>query len=162
MATKGKAQGKSRNGARTILFALVGPIVLYYLHPTVVFLFFAMLPTFAALIAERRGSYHAWIAVGGLNFTGAAPFLLELWSGGHTMAGVGQLLSITTLMIMYGAPLLGGVLFFVIPLVVGVFLTITASHPRGHAENAAAPSYGPVGSRTGPGGRQGEEKQGDR
>ncbi|KAF0110935.1 MAG: hypothetical protein FD149_2586 [Rhodospirillaceae bacterium] len=128
MATKSKAQGKGGNGARTILFTLVGPVVLYYLHSTVVFLFFALLPTFATLVAERRAGRYAWIAVGGLNFTGAAPFLLELWFSGHHMAGVDRILSVTTLMIMYGAALLGGLLFMAIPLVVAVFLTVTASH----------------------------------
>ncbi|KAF0135848.1 MAG: Acyl-coenzyme A synthetases/AMP-(Fatty) acid ligase [Rhodospirillaceae bacterium] len=73
-------KSKSSRGyaGRTLLIILLGRVVLYLLHLTILFLFFALLPTFAAWLAERGANRYTWMTVRGFNFAGATPFLLDL------------------------------------------------------------------------------------
>jgi len=111
---------------RILLVSLVIFIGLMFL-PTVVFLVFAMLPTAVAYVVDRTPEKYQWICVGGLNFAGASPFLLNLWTGRHTIdAAVAQLTDVFNLVAMYGAAGLGWMLFIVLPPVVGAFMQFSA------------------------------------
>jgi hypothetical protein len=95
--------------------------------PTVIFLFFALLPTLAAYVVDRSPEKYEWVCVGGMNFAGASPFLLALWAGRHTVeAAAAQLTDVFNLMAMYGAAGLGWLMFVALPPVVGVFMQISA------------------------------------
>ncbi|MGE4529488.1 MAG: acyl-CoA synthetase [Rhodospirillaceae bacterium] len=112
--------------SRILVVSLVIFIGLMFL-PTVVFLLFAMLPTAAAYVVDRSSEKYEWICVGGLNFAGASPFLLNLWTGRHTIeAAVSQLTDVFNLVAMYGAAGLGWMLFIVLPPVVGAFMQFSA------------------------------------
>lgn len=95
--------------------------------PTVIFLFFAMLPTAAAYVVDRSPEKYEWICVGGMNFAGASPFLLSLWAGRHTVeAAAAQLTDVFNLMAIYGAAGLGWMMYVALPPVVGVFMQMSA------------------------------------
>jgi hypothetical protein len=76
----GKAGGVNKGVALVILAALV-PFSL----PTVVLVFFTMLPTVVAWVTEKGPNKYAFLCVGGLNFSGVFPYLFALWFGVHTL-----------------------------------------------------------------------------
>ncbi|MBN2752291.1 MAG: acyl-CoA synthetase [Rhodospirillaceae bacterium] len=112
--------------SRILLVSLAIFVALMFL-PTVIFLVFAMLPTAVAYMVDRSSEKYEWVCVGGLNFAGASPFLLNLWTGRHTIdAAVSQLTDVFSLMAIFGAAGLGWMLFIALPPVVGVFMQFSA------------------------------------
>ena len=94
---------------------------------SVILLFFGMLPTFVAMIVDRTRQKYAAFCVGGLNFCGVFPYLLDLWAGEHTVGeSLGILTNVFSLLLMYGAAGFGWMVFIAIPPVVGAFLTVMA------------------------------------
>ena len=94
---------------------------------SVILLFFGMLPTFVAMIVDRTRQKYAAFCVGGMNFSGVFPYLLDLWAGEHTVASAMEILTnVFSLLLMYGAAGFGWMIFIAIPPVVGAFLTVMA------------------------------------
>lgn len=127
-ATAALKGGKQKKGAfsRILMLSVVVFVGLWFL-PTVIFLFIALLPTGAAFIVDRSPNKYEWICVGGLNFAGASPFLVNLWVGRHTVeAAIGQLTDVFNLVTIYGAAGLGWMLYVSLPPVVGAFMQMTA------------------------------------
>lgn len=127
---KGKAVarkgGGGGGGQKVLLLLLAAPLALMVL-PTLIMLFFAMLPTFAAYLVERGPLRYGWFCVGGLNFAGAAPYLLNLWFTGQRIENVFKILGdMLTLIIIYGSSAFGWLLFVAVPPVVGVFMSLNA------------------------------------
>ena len=104
---------------------LVGVLIISL--PTVIFVFFGMLPTFVAFIVDRTSQKYAVFCVGGLNFSGVFPYLLDLWAGEHTIGSAMEVLTdVFSLLLMYGAAGFGWMIFIAVPPVVGAFLTVMA------------------------------------
>ena len=88
-----------------------------------------MLPTLVALIVDRTSQKYAVFCVGGMNFSGVFPFLLDLWSGEHTVGSAMEILTDPfSLFLMYGAAGFGWMIFIAVPPTVGAFLTVMAQH----------------------------------
>lgn len=128
MAKQPSAGGGGGKGSLALLIAICSLPLLYMLLPTMILLFFTMLPTGAAFFLERKTERYAWITVGGLNFAGVAPSLIELWFGGQRMDQVWKIMSLATLIVSYGSAAFGWLLFMAVPPLVGVFLTLSAGH----------------------------------
>ena len=62
---------------RTIMIAIVGGVAIFTL-PTVMLLGIGMMPTFVAMLTDRRKEKYATLCVGGMNFTGVLPFMIIL------------------------------------------------------------------------------------
>ena len=123
-----KAAKPQKSGAftRILMISLALAFGLIFL-PTVIFLAFAMLPTAAAYIVDKKPAKYEWICVGGLNFAGASPFLMNLWMGRHTVEAASAMLTdVFTLMAMYGAAGVGWLMFMALPPVIGVFMQMKA------------------------------------
>lgn len=130
MAKKGKSGGggqKSGVGRAVGMLVMGVPLVILFL-PTVVLLCFAMLPTAVAYLVERNNYRYGFICVGGFNFAGVAPYLLNMWFERHdiTMA-LDTLSDVFALMLIYGAAGFGWMLYAVTPSLVGSFLSLTSS-----------------------------------
>lgn len=109
------------------LIILAVPLIFIFL-PTVLFLAFAMLPTFVAVIVDKGIKRYGGITVGGLNFAGAAPYVLEMWMGTHDVATALTLLSdIFALMLIYGCAAFGWVLYTGTPSMVTAFMSMTST-----------------------------------
>jgi hypothetical protein len=94
---------------------------------SVILLFFAMLPTVVAFIVDRTRQKYAVFCVGGMNFSGVFPYLLDLWAGEHTAAAAMEILTnVFSLLLMYSAAGFGWAIFIAVPPVVGAFLTVMA------------------------------------
>lgn len=66
------------------MLSAMGFVAMIVFLPTTIFLFFAMMPTLVAGLVDRSGKGTRALTVGAMNLAGCTPFLLELWTGGHT------------------------------------------------------------------------------
>lgn len=131
-AKKGSKSAAERPPVNRIAVMLTLAALVPFSLPTLLLLFVGMLPTLVAVVAERGVSRYAWIAVGGLNFSGLAPWLFKLWFGNHTMAfAIDQILGITMLLAAYGAAAGGWLLYMCVPPAVQAVLSITSHRRRG-------------------------------
>ncbi len=97
--------------------------------PTIIVLAVALIPTGVAFIMERGKGYYGGITVGVMNLAGAAPYLADLWFGGHTMEGAVDIITnVFAWMVFYGAALFGWAIYSTTPSVVSTFMAMTAGH----------------------------------
>jgi hypothetical protein len=130
MAKKANApqtQGSFKQGQLTLWLSVgfVG-LVLWQL-PTVMVLFFGLLPTIVSAIIDRSPKKHAAFSVGGINLCGVFPYLMEMWTGSNTIDGAMLILTdVFSLVVMYGAAAFGWMIYQSLPPIVATFLTVIA------------------------------------
>jgi len=130
-AKKAKAPGINKSVVLVLLAALV-PFSL----PTVVLVFFTMLPTLVAWVAEKGPHRYAYLCVGGLNFAGLFPYLFSLWFGVHTLDESFRMITDPMmLLITYCCAFIGWGLYSLIPPLVVTYL---ANHNRHRITNLRA------------------------
>ena len=106
-------------------FAFVGLVVISL--PTVMVVGLGMLPTVVAGIVDRSEQKYATCCVGGMNFSGVFPYLLDLWTGFHTFEAASDILTdVFALVVMYGTAGFGWMVFIGVPPVIATFLTVLA------------------------------------
>jgi hypothetical protein len=67
-----------------------------------------MLPTIVAALADRTGKGTLAVTVGAANLAGCSPFLIELWSNGHTLdLAIALVTDPRTVVIIYSAAAMG-------------------------------------------------------
>jgi len=117
-AKKGGGGGINKVVVLMILAALV-PFSL----PTVVLVFFTMLPTLVSWATEKGPNKYAFLCVGGLNFAGVFPYLFSLWFGVHTLDEAFRMLT-DPLMLMtaYGCAGIGYGIYAAMPPMVANYL----------------------------------------
>ena len=119
-ATTRRSGRRAKAGWLFIVFALLLIVSL----PTVLLLFFGMLPAIVAYIVDPSRNKTSTICVGAMNFAGVFPYLLSLWTGIHSIdVALGILTDIFALMVMYSAAAAGWMVFMAVPPVVGVLLS---------------------------------------
>jgi hypothetical protein len=126
---KGKTKAASRGGGgvnRVVIFLGLAALVPFSL-PTILVMFVGLLPTIVAAVVERSDNRYAWICVGGLNFSGLAPWLFTLWFGHHTLGfALEQVTNVTMLLVAYGAAAAGSALYLALPPVVAAIMGATS------------------------------------
>ncbi len=75
---KKKASGKGQ------LLGIFGLFTAVIFMPTTIVLLMGMIPTVIAAVTDRTGKGTKALTVGAMNLAGCTPFLIELWSTGHT------------------------------------------------------------------------------
>jgi hypothetical protein len=124
---KGPAQPQMVRKNRSMLYILLFIPVALFTIPTWIVIFFGLMPTMVALIIDRSRYRYAWIAVGGLNFAGTAPYLVDMWFGQHNIgAAINILTDPFKLIVMYGAAGMGWALCMAFPPIVGAFIDVAA------------------------------------
>lgn len=104
MAKKGK-QKKSGWGLQVMM--IFGLLAAVLFMPTTILLVVGMLPTVVAALIDRKGGARA-ITVGSLNLCGCIPFLMDLWTKGHTRElAVDLITEPLTIIVMYAAAGIG-------------------------------------------------------
>ncbi len=122
------AGGALLSPTNKLLLLLVVIALIPFSLPTVIFLFFGMLPTIAAALAPKSIGRNAWISVGGLNFAGLAHWLFALWFGHHTMQyAFSLLLGITPVLVAYAGAGLGWGIYLAMPPVVNAFMSVQSA-----------------------------------
>jgi len=104
-----------------LIFALLLIVAL----PTVLLFAFGMLPALVAMIIDRTEERSATFCVGGLNFCGVFPYLMDLWFGDHSLGqAIGQLTDVFVLAVMYGGACMGWMLYLSLPPVIASFIQV--------------------------------------
>lgn len=125
-AVKESGGGGAGGGQKLLLF--VGLVIsLPILAPTVILLFFALLPTLVAGLVDRGPNRLSWVCVGGLNFAGVSPYLFALWAGGHTIdLALEQLSDVIALLVIFASAGVGWLIYAAMPPVMSSLMQITA------------------------------------
>ncbi|MGD9639378.1 MAG: hypothetical protein AB7U85_10060 [Alphaproteobacteria bacterium] len=112
--------------SRLILIILIMP-VLIVIHPTIIFLSFAMLPTLIAFVLEKNKYQYKWLCIGGFNISGSFYYLLKMWFGSHTITeALNILLDVTSLIVIYGSACFGLLVYTIFPIIVGTLSQLAA------------------------------------
>ena len=121
-------KGKKKKASTGPLWASVIFAGMLVLTPsTFLILIFGMLPTWVSFLTDRSPDKYASFCIGGMNFSGTFPFLMDLWMGEHTLSQAYDIMTdVFSLGIMYSAAAFGWLMFTFIPPVVGAFLTVLA------------------------------------
>lgn len=123
---KKKARKLNRKGGKKRLFGGMGLVMALVFMPTTVFLFLAMLPTIVAGVIDRTGKGTMALTVGSMNLAGATPFLLDLWTSGHTIPdALGLITDPRTVIVIYCAAGMGYMINWVLS---GMVATIMVQH----------------------------------
>lgn len=102
------------------LFLLIAPAI-------VILVAGGMVPTLVAWVCDRTEEKYATFCVGGMNFTGIFPYILELWTKNNTVSAALDLFAdVFSLAVMYGAAGFGWAIFLSVPPVVAAFINVMA------------------------------------
>ncbi len=118
------------NTGQLTLWLSIGLVVLIILSlPSVMIIFFGMLPTTVAFIIDRSKRRNASFCVAGINFCGVFPYLMDLWGGDNSMdMSIRILTDVFSLAVMYGAAGFGWMIYVTLPPVIAAFLSVMAQH----------------------------------
>jgi len=117
----GGGGGKSAVYAQIWLVAIALPLVILF-FPTMIVLMVGMSPTVVAFLVDRSGGY-SWGSIGGLNFTGVFPYLINLWAGRQTLDKAFDILTDPyALFVMFGTAAAGWFIHLAVPPVVAAMV----------------------------------------
>jgi hypothetical protein len=96
--------------------------------PTMIILFFGMLPSVVAFIVDRSARKSQAICVGSMNFAGVFPSLMKLWvDTENSYEAATEIFSdVFIIALMYSAAAFGYLMYMVIPPMVTTFLNVMA------------------------------------
>ncbi|MBT4890956.1 MAG: acyl-CoA synthetase [Rhodospirillales bacterium] len=115
---------KSHKGTIVLTCSIVVVTLLVFAMPTVMLLFFGMLPSFVAFIIDRTSEKYATFCVSAMNFTGLFPYMMDLWIGSHTiLAAIDTLTNVFSLFVIYGSSGFGWLIFSSVPPVTSTILS---------------------------------------
>lgn len=101
--------------------------VVIFSLPTVMLVFFGMMPTLVAAIIDRSPQRYSTFCVGGMNLCGVFPYLLDLWAGAADIAAATDIFTdVFALMLMYSAAGFGWMIYSALPPVVVALLQVMA------------------------------------
>lgn len=107
MAKEKKAKKKKKSVARFSLVGMVFLISAFIFMPTTILVLAGMMPTIVVIIGSV-GKSSKTMTVGALNFAGCFPFLLDLWTSGHSLEMALHIISDPrTIIVMYAAAGIG-------------------------------------------------------
>jgi len=133
MAQKAKkqvaAKGSMNSSQMTLWLSVAFVAVVILSLPSIIIIFFGMLPSTVAFIIDRSKQRNTAFCVGGINFCGVFPYLMDLWSGSNTIdLSVKILTDVFSLIVMYGAAGFGWLVYLSLPPVIAAFLSVMAQH----------------------------------
>lgn len=116
-----------KQGQVTLWLSAAFVIMVIMSLPTVLLVFFGMLPAIVSAIIDRTPKKNATFCIAGINFCGVFPYMMELWVGENTLDGSIRILTdVFSLIVMYGAAAFGWMIFQSMPPVVATFVTVIA------------------------------------
>lgn len=121
---RGVAPRRSR-GKFWMYFLLISVTLIAVAFPTIIVIGVGMLLSIASFFTDRTDQKYGFFCIAGLNFAGVFPYLMDLWSGNHNMAGAINIVTdVFALAIMFGSAMAGWIVYTVIPPVITSFMTV--------------------------------------
>jgi hypothetical protein len=106
--TGGKPKRKAAKGAHATLFMVAAIVMAAVFLPSSILLAVGMMPSLTVLFVDPARARTKVVTVGALNLAGCVPFLLELWTQGHS---IDKALTIVAnpqaIIVMYAAAAIG-------------------------------------------------------
>jgi len=125
MTPEQMTEHRNRGRSNLTWVLVVGTFLLVIAAPTMIVLFFGMLPTLVAYIIDRTDQKSATFCVGAINFIGVFPYIIDLWIDINTMdAALTSVTDLFAMLVMYSAAAFGWLLFMAMPTVVASFVTV--------------------------------------
>ncbi|MCB9990814.1 MAG: hypothetical protein H6867_05475 [Rhodospirillales bacterium] len=120
----GRKRRKSRKmGWKGQLLGIVGLLTAIVFMPTTIVLMMGMIPTVVAAVIDRSGKGTKALTVGAMNLAGCTPFLIKLWSTGHTSEmAVSLITDPRTMSIMFAAAGIGYLVDWAMSGIVGTLM----------------------------------------
>lgn len=125
MADKGQiAPMRSAKASSMKAMIVMGLVIAgLFVLPTMLVLVVGMLPTVVAYATDRRREKYAALCVGAMNFCGALPFVIDLWTKDYSFDGALAMISDPLVWLaMYGAAAVGWGLISITPSMVSVYV----------------------------------------
>ena len=117
---------RRRRGRASLTWVLlVLTFMLVIAAPTMIVLFFGMLPTMVAFIIDRGPQKSATFCVGGINFIGVFPFILDLWTNVNSVSAAFILVKDPFILLAwYASAAFGWLLYLGMPSIIGSFVVV--------------------------------------
>ncbi|KZB54379.1 hypothetical protein [Thalassospira xiamenensis] len=124
-----KPAGSKKKGAFSGLSVVASAVLLFMVAlPTFITLAVGLLPSMIAFLFDRSQGRTMSRCIFGLNFSGVAPYILEVWQYSSQSASVAtqHIFQPVALSIMYGSAGLGWLLYLAMPPIVANVLNLSA------------------------------------
>lgn len=124
--TPDQLDARRRRGRTNLTwFLLILTFLLVLAAPTMIILFFGMMPTLVAFIIDRGSQKSATFCVGGINFIGVFPFIMDLWTESNDVtAAFASVKDPFILLAWYASAAFGWLLYLSMPSIVSSFVTV--------------------------------------
>ena len=120
---------KSKLGWKGQLLVTVGAIAAIVFLPTTIILFVGMIPTLVAVLVDRTAEQVRGMTVGAMNLAGCMPFVMDLWTSGHTPERAVEIVfQPLPIVVMYSAAGFGYLVEWAMTGIVVTFLEQKAAH----------------------------------
>lgn len=97
--------------------------------PTVMLVFFGLLPSIVAWIIDRSEQKYATFCVLGINFSGLFPYLMDIWFKNHSVDAATEIMgNVFDLFVIYGAAAFGWMVFLTLPPIITTFLSVMSEN----------------------------------
>ncbi|MGB4057750.1 MAG: hypothetical protein WBK77_06675 [Alphaproteobacteria bacterium] len=128
------AAGKTSGGISNAQIFLTGGLIMAgVFYSVTTLLLVGMMPTAVAFIVDNSRAKTKVITVGAMNLAGCVPFLLELWTHGHSLGDVMKIIADPkAIVVMYSAAAIGYIIDWSLTSVIAAVL-----YQRGLARQAA-------------------------
>ncbi|MBF0247507.1 MAG: hypothetical protein HQL36_05480 [Alphaproteobacteria bacterium] len=116
---------RKRGRANLTWVLLVMTFLAVIAAPTMIVLFFGLLPAMVAYIIDRTPHKSAAITVGSINFIGVFPYVMQLWFDINDVSAAMDIVKdLFALLVMYSAAAFGWLLFLALPTVISSFVVV--------------------------------------
>ncbi len=124
-ASAGPTPAPSGQGLRRGVWFVIGLVTLAIISlPTMLLIFFGLMPSIVALVIDRTEGRSATFCVLGMNLSGLFPFLTDVWFQVHTTdMAIRIMTNVFNLLIIYGSAGFGWMLYMALPPVITTFLS---------------------------------------
>lgn len=113
------------SGKGLLYFFLVTVMLIAVAFPTLIVFVVGLMPGIVSWFTDKTDQKYQFFCVFGFNFAGWFPYLMDLWSGNHNLAGALNIITdVFALAVMYGSASGGWLIYTIIPPVITSFMTV--------------------------------------
>ncbi|MEK9671976.1 MAG: hypothetical protein VW268_05665 [Rhodospirillaceae bacterium] len=118
-------QRRRISGRGLLYFFLILAMLIAVAFPTLIIVVVGLAPGLVSWFTDRTDQKYQFFCVLGFNFAGWFPYLMDLWSGNHSLTGALNIITdVFALAAIYGSAAGGWMIYAIIPPVVTSFMTV--------------------------------------